>query len=317
MNHELYIQQSLQQFTATITDTAIAELSKQYSGLTINGIDDKEGYKIVRTARLDIKARRVEVDKKRKELNEHALAHQKAVNAEAKRITAMLTTIEDYLANQEFAIDNEIQKIQLQAEIEKQEKFRNRIHRLYALDVRHNPIMNLYENEIGLHLNNASISELSDHAFDDVIKKLTEHFNEQLAIKEKLVEQKLIEERAIRLESERLEKERLAQQAEYKRLEALAKAQEEKELAIRREERRLVHERLELEKAEADRIKHLENLEIARKKEIEEQKLKEEQLIKSEKLRVKTINEIRQILINFDEKNLTSDQVLTLIRRLI
>ena len=319
MNHELqsYIKQSIQQFTATITDSAIAELSKNYSELTINGIDDKEGYKIVRTARLDVKARRVEVDKKRKELNEHALAHQKAVNAEAKRITSMLTSIEDDLASKEFAIDNAIQEIQLKAEIERKEKINNRISKLYNVNVKWNPIKNLYENNLDVFLDANGVEELSDHSFDAIYDKFHAYFIEQQLLTAKMEEQKKIEQESLRLEAERLEKLRLEQQAEQHRLQAIAKEQEARDNAIRLEAQRLVNEKIAFEKAESDRLKHLENLEIAKQREIEEQKRREEKLATSERQRMKIIGEIKNILTTFDQKNLTTEQALTLIKRLL
>jgi len=51
-----------------ITDLVISDLKKKYSDLKIVGMDDKEGYKQVDKARLDVKQKRIVAIKlKRKE----------------------------------------------------------------------------------------------------------------------------------------------------------------------------------------------------------------------------------------------------------
>ena len=55
------------------TDTAIAELRDRYMALKINGIEDREGFKAVHEARMVVKTKRVDVEKKRKELKADAM----------------------------------------------------------------------------------------------------------------------------------------------------------------------------------------------------------------------------------------------------
>lgn len=89
----------------TPTDAAIAKMAESYMPLTIKGVEDTNGYKLVHAARMDVKARRVEVEKLRKELKADALEYGRQVDSEAKRITALLTPIEDHLAKQEEAYE--------------------------------------------------------------------------------------------------------------------------------------------------------------------------------------------------------------------
>ena len=103
-----------------VVDSEIAQLSVKFGNLTIKGIDDKEGYRLVRTARLEMKNYRVNIDKKRKELNEDALKWQRSINAEAKRLTDMLVPTEKYLETLEKDYLNEIEAIK-RAEFEKAE----------------------------------------------------------------------------------------------------------------------------------------------------------------------------------------------------
>lgn len=79
------------------TELAIEEMKKKYGSLTVTSLEDRpiyfaivEGEKIVRNARLA-------VERKRKELNEFPLKFQRAVNAEAKRITDEIEPIEEHL----------------------------------------------------------------------------------------------------------------------------------------------------------------------------------------------------------------------------
>ena len=108
------------------TDAAIAELAEEYLTLQISGLDDTEGYAIVHRARMDVKGKRVAVEKVRKELKADALDYGRKVDAEAKRLTALLEPIETHLSEQERAIDDEKERIKnaarLKAEAEARAK---------------------------------------------------------------------------------------------------------------------------------------------------------------------------------------------------
>lgn len=88
------------------TEQGLAELKQRYGSLTITGLDDRPTYfAAVEGAKL-IKKLRTGVEGKRKELNEFPLKFQRAVNAEAKRITELLVPIEEHLKNQVEAFEN-------------------------------------------------------------------------------------------------------------------------------------------------------------------------------------------------------------------
>lgn len=91
-----------------LTDAGLAELSAKYLPLTVSNPDDTDGYHAVKTARLDVKARRVAVEKTRVEMKADALEYGRRVDAEAKRITAKLTHIESHLEAQEAIVTNEL-----------------------------------------------------------------------------------------------------------------------------------------------------------------------------------------------------------------
>jgi len=93
------------------TDAAIAVLEAEYMPLRIDGIDDTAGYRQVHAARMNVKAKRVEIEKTRKKLKADTLAYGRKVDREAKRLTAMLEPIETHLLKEEKAVDDEKERI--------------------------------------------------------------------------------------------------------------------------------------------------------------------------------------------------------------
>lgn len=102
-------------------------LAAQYCQLTINGLDDKEGYSIVHKARMDMRDLRVKIEKKRKELKADSIAYGNAVDGEAKRINALIEPIEGYLTEQEKKIDDEKERIRKAKEEERLAEIRAQI----------------------------------------------------------------------------------------------------------------------------------------------------------------------------------------------
>jgi hypothetical protein len=84
-----------------LQDTAIAQLSQEFMPMTVLNAEDKEGFERVHRARMLVKKHRTQVELVRKGLNQDALAWQKKVNSEAKRITALLEPIEQHLIDEE------------------------------------------------------------------------------------------------------------------------------------------------------------------------------------------------------------------------
>lgn len=117
------------------SEAFVLEMKTKADALTILGVDDKEGYNAVNEARKLIKEKRVQVEKKRNELNADALAYQRTVNAEAKRITAMLEPIEQELTAKTKVIDSEKERIKLEERQRKQEKTAGRIGQILGMEM--------------------------------------------------------------------------------------------------------------------------------------------------------------------------------------
>lgn len=91
----------------SITDDALATLRKNYQGLKA---ETTAGYEEVRKAIADIRARRVAIEAKRKELKADALEYGRIVDAEAHRITAALEAIEAPLKIEKQRVDDEAER---------------------------------------------------------------------------------------------------------------------------------------------------------------------------------------------------------------
>src|SRR5688572_7837235 len=86
-------------------DAIVADLREKYMGLTVNGINDAKGLRAVHDARIIVRDARIAVEKTRKKLNEESLERTRKINAEAKRVTAMLEPIESHLQEQENEVE--------------------------------------------------------------------------------------------------------------------------------------------------------------------------------------------------------------------
>ena len=238
-----------------ITDIAIQELADRYSGLTISGIDDKEGYKAVKAARIVMKGYRVDVDKRRKELNEDALKHQRMINSEAKRITEKLVYIEDSLANEEKKIDSLNAEIKAEEQRKIDEKRQHRIDSMVSVSYRYNG--NLFTNINSSEIFSVNmIMDMEDGKFDDLISKSKLEQEEAEKKREDIEKQKAIKTAELKAEHDKLFAEAAEKQAklEADRL-ALGLAAEE----LRKRERWLIEEaeRLNAEKQRTAEIKQI------------------------------------------------------------
>jgi hypothetical protein len=248
-------------------DAVIAKLREEYMPLTINGVDDRKGFAIVHDARMEVKALRVAVEKKRVELKADALAYGKAVDAEAKRLTALLEPIEEHLESQEKAVVEERERIKREAEEARKAKIKARFDELKSL---------------GFQGDYMRVPDLSDEEYAT------------LAVEAKAAKaeaDRLAEIERQRLEAEAAEKRRLeAELAEKRRQEEAAAAEQRRKEreALEAERKRLAEEATKL-KAEQDRIAAEQAKEAARLREeqrkIELEKARQEA---AERARVET-----------------------------
>lgn len=203
-----------------VTNQVIAKLKADYSGLKINGIDDKAGFKAVEDARKECKSIRVLATKICKKGREEAIQTQKDWITKEKEVVSSIEEIESELEKESDRI-KEIEK-QILFEAAQKEK----------LPIRKEKLMT-----IGFEVEDAELLKIDDNQFNTLFNEFHEKMLAEKAAKLKLEQEQIEAERqeAAKVETERLaeikRQEDLKQAAENARIEAERKAKEAIELA--------------------------------------------------------------------------------------
>ena len=119
-----------------LADAKIAELKETFKDLEISGVEDKDGYKAVSEAIKIVRTYRTGVEKVRKQIKEDYLKTGRAIDEEAKRLTASLEEIENPLKDKKQEIDDEIQAEKDRQEAEAQAKTDKRVEELEAVGIK-------------------------------------------------------------------------------------------------------------------------------------------------------------------------------------
>lgn len=250
-----------------VQDKAIAKLAEDYLPLKIDGINDKKGFDLVHRARMDVKNRRVDVEKLRKELKADALEYGRQVDSEARRITEMLEPIESHLQAEEDAVTAEKARIKKAEEDARAKIVEERVQALMAF---------------GVDFKRDWLAGMTEEAFQAELKNARCQYEirqAQLAAEKERIAaaDKAREELAATLAAERaaLDAQRKAQDAEAARLKAHAAAIEAKAAFERR------HIELENAKREASEKSRVET----------EQRIADEQAIAKARAELKAEND--------------------------
>jgi hypothetical protein len=223
-----------------VTDAAISDMRTRYMALTVKDLDDRKGLMEVHEARMVVKGKRIEVEKKRKELKADALAWGQKVDSEARRITKLLEPIETHLTTEEEKITKEKERIKAEEERKRQETAQDRVNQMASF---------------GKVIPFTEALSISDGEF---FAKITIAKSEYEAEQDRLAaEKKAREEEAAKLAAERAELERIRAEETAKRKEEEARlAAERAKIEIERkavEDARREQERLvELERAKKE-----------------------------------------------------------------
>jgi len=203
----------------SVTDAVIGELKTKYAGLKIM---DSASYENVRVAIGEVRDLRVSVENHRKHLKAAALEYGRNVDAEAKRITALLEEIENPLKAEKQKIDDEKARIKA----EKDQKERDRVE---AIRARLFAMQQVVSNFLGK--TSLDLQAISERLFDtEITKEIYQEFTDEaekvkmecLDAALKAREMRITweqEEAARKVEAERLKIVRKQQQDEAQRLE--------------------------------------------------------------------------------------------------
>jgi len=225
-----------------VADATIRSLSEQFLLLHTNGPEDRSALALVRESRLQVKALRVTIEKRRKELKVEALEYCRRVDEEAKRLFGMLEPIESHLIAEEQKVAEEL------ARREKE-----------LLDKR---MAALTELGIFSMLSPETVKNMSDAEFVAVLERQTALAEERRleaelnAAKQEADRQARVEEqRKIEAERAAFEAEREAAKQEADRLRALVEAEVAKRRAELAKEEEALRARVAAEQAAAAQAK--------------------------------------------------------------
>lgn len=248
-----------------ITDAALATLKQNYMSLKVKDVNDDEGCKLVHAARMDVKGKRVEVEKTRKHLKEDALEYGRAVDKEAKRITALLDPIEGYLERQEEIVTDEKARIKAEAAAVEAARVQARIDRLIVMGCIFNGSLYKLPYSPDYYVPQPIVATASDEQFEEICAKFQISVDAENTRIEKEKADKLAEEQrlaSIRAEQEAKQKELDAQAEEQRKAAAEIKAAQD---AIEKEKQRIELEEYNRKVA----IAHKEELERVKKESAE------------------------------------------------
>lgn len=116
MSTLLSTDQRLSEYAVTVADDTIAEWSERFMSLAVTDTSDTKAIKTVHDARMIVRNARIEVEKTRKRLKEDSLDWGRKVDAEAKRLTALMKPIEDHLETEENRVAQEKERVRLERE---------------------------------------------------------------------------------------------------------------------------------------------------------------------------------------------------------
>jgi len=250
-----------------VTDAALKKLEKKYS--TVPDVTTKEGYQTTREGIAEIRTLRCNVEKKRKELKAEALEYGRKVDSEAKRITTVLSSLEEPLKIAKAEIDDAKEKAK-EAKRRAEEERRAGIL-LKIEDIRRvllgavNKSSSAIIGEIEL-VNKIEVTQgifeeyldLGETAKAETLATLHELHQKALE-REDAAKLRALEEKKLKAEQEKLEIEKEKLRLEREEVEQRErKAEEEKQKKEKEEEKR----RLEQARAEQRKEKEKANIEL-------------------------------------------------------
>ena len=255
-----------------VTDAALAKLNEEYMALTVKSVADVQGYNLVHAARMNIKGKRVEVEKTRKKLKEDALEYGRAVDGEAKRITALLAPIESHLESQEKIVDDEKARIKAEAEAKEAARIKARLDKLYALGcVFRGQFFELpFTNEYTVMTGEVTVS--SDEQFAKIMSK----FQTLVGAENERIAQEATDKKA---EEERLAKVQKEQEVRQKELDAQFEKQQAAAAKLKADQRAVEAEKKRLADEETARLKAIQD----EKDRVEAERVRAEEMEKAKK----------------------------------
>lgn len=230
MNPESFTQIQLAKFSYKVAD--LQKKADEYGALTVDGVDDKEGLKILTRARIELKGDVTGIRKAGKALREFSNSYNKAIISREDELASIIEPVRDRLQARETEIEEEKQRIQEAKDKAEDDRIQVMIDKLAV---------------VGHAVDYGVIKGLSDEQFEGMLIEATTIHTEKLRRDQEEADnlklQKEKEERERKEESERLEKQRKQQDAENKRIQ-----EQQDQIRADQEKIRLDKEKMEKEK---------------------------------------------------------------------
>lgn len=262
-----------------VVDAKITKLKAQYSGLTINGIDDKKGYAAVKKAISELVSYRTSTDKKKEEITQDYRDVIKGVNGEAARIVELIRDIETPLRDLKKKYEEDLEAEKKRIEEAEKKRIEDRVNELKSAGLSFDGAFYVLGN---ISIDLGTIKKMPDDKFILLKSKAADE-------SVRLAEEEAERERIREAERVKIEKEKQEAEAERLRLE-----KEREDLKRQREEQQAEIDKLKKEaedaKLEAERLKKESQAEIDR--------LQKESQEKAEKLEREKI-EAKAALVGF------------------
>jgi hypothetical protein len=220
-----------------VSDAAIEQYKKEFSGLKVADIQDKEGYKKVKAAWQIVRGKRLEVEKKHKLIKADYVVIGRAIDGEKNRLVGLLEPLENELGGELDRIDGLVEAEKLREENERQKKLQGRVAELLESGMTFNGSYYCIGESVSMDV--VTLKNFSDADYTTFLDRVK-------AENKKLIDAKAEQERLEQEERERLQREKTEQEAERLRL---AKEKED-----------LENEKAEMKKARTDlRVAVLQN----------------------------------------------------------
>jgi hypothetical protein len=203
----------------------IAKMKEDYAGLTIAGVDDKEGYKAVKSAWQQTRNLRLSIENKRVEIKGDYLTITRAIDAKAKEYTDDITPLETHLKAELTRIDTIIEEERTRAEREKEAQAQARVRELIENGMSFNGSYYVIGDAISM-----DAVAIKNMPADEYARFLSKVQGEN----KKIIEARQAEERRKKEEREQMERQQREQEEERKKIEAERKKMEDERLEMKR-----------------------------------------------------------------------------------
>lgn len=210
--------QEVQRFD--IARSWIAEKKEAYAGLTIAGIDDKEGFKTVHAAWQEVRAKRLAVANKHEEIKADYLVITRAIDREKNELTNLLKEVENPLKEELDRIEAIKEEEKKKAEREKAEKLQGRVNELLTNGMGFNG--SYYAIGATISMDVVTLQNMSDADYATFLGRVQQENNA-------LIEAKEAKEKKEREDREALEEQKRQQEETQRKLDEQKRQQEEQQ----------------------------------------------------------------------------------------